>query len=230
MSAAPPVVGREARIEALEREIVIAKAQIHAVGTSEQLEHAVDQLMRMAYDLGATMHEPSPIPEGREARPPRESGLPERLREAARSLRHTQRDWAGLIEAPTLQAGQQRVIDLLQEAADALSARDAREEPDSRECGRCGHAAHWHAMLGEKECQVNTGCDCHEFREPVGDAREGTPGRVDQPSVRDSRIENGGAIELGRQMAGAAYAAGVKAGKAEGTPAEPELARRSEEA
>ncbi len=35
---------------------------------------------------------------------------------------------------------------------------------DRKECGRCGHIAHWHAMLGDGDCQQPTGCSCHEFK------------------------------------------------------------------
>lgn len=40
----------------------------------------------------------------------------------------------------------------------------APQEDDARACGRCGHTALWHANVGRGECQVNTGCDCHEFK------------------------------------------------------------------
>ena len=41
---------------------------------------------------------------------------------------------------------------------------DPSRVPDQDICGRCGHTALWHAMNGDKECQIFTGCDCFEFK------------------------------------------------------------------
>jgi hypothetical protein len=48
-----PPAPRPARLD-LEREIGIAKAEIHAVNTHAQLEQAVEELMSLAYALGLT--------------------------------------------------------------------------------------------------------------------------------------------------------------------------------
>ena len=54
--------------------------------------------------------------------------LCERLREAQRQLELAQADWAYLVDAPTLQAGQQRTIDVLRDAADLLTRLSEQRE------------------------------------------------------------------------------------------------------
>jgi hypothetical protein len=66
--------------------------------------------------------------------------------------------------------------DCRQHVADVLrSLAAAQAVEDTRECGRCGHTAHWHAGVeGIGECQVRTGCDCHEFKAPAGQGHAAT--------------------------------------------------------
>ena len=53
------------------------------------------------------------------------------------------------------------------------------ERPDDADmCGRCSHQALWHANLGTGDCQVRTGCDCHEFKRSV--AQSPTPALADR--------------------------------------------------
>lgn len=90
----------------------------------------------------------------------------------------------------------------------------------------CGHQSseHWADWDGIHSCEA-AGCECQSFEVKQTAQREcctcvgsckGADGlgpgwrcvMVDQCSIQDSRILNEGAIELGRQMAGVAFAAG----------------------
>jgi hypothetical protein len=55
-------------------------------------------------------------------------------------------------------------IDRLLDVTDDARSTRPQDGSDNAICGRCGHAAFWHANLGQGECQVKTGCDCYEFK------------------------------------------------------------------
>lgn len=50
-----------------------------------------------------------------------------------------------------------------QGAAALTVGAEPPQKEDRSECGRCGHTAFHHAMLGDKACQIPSGCSCHEF-------------------------------------------------------------------
>lgn len=68
------------------------------------------------------------------AQPPTTADLVQELRDATIALEQARDDWRGIVTAPTLEAGQQRTIDVLRAAADRLAEQDREVLALRQEC------------------------------------------------------------------------------------------------
>jgi hypothetical protein len=66
------------------------------------------------------------------------------------------------------------LLKALKSAAPAEPPSRAAAPQDTAICGRCGHTSFWHANFGRGDCQILTGCGCHEFK-PAAPQESPTP-------------------------------------------------------